>query len=44
MVPNYEGPYIVKKVFFGGALILTRMNGEELSLLVNSDTAKKFYT
>jgi len=40
---NYEGPYIVKKVFSGGALILTRMDGEVISLPVNSDTVKRFY-
>jgi len=40
---NYEGPYVVKKVFSGGALILTRMDGEELPLPVNSDVVKKFY-
>ena len=42
-MPNYEGPYVVKKVFSGGALILTRMDGEELPLPVNSDAVKKFY-
>jgi len=42
-VPNYEGPYVVKKVFSGGALILTRMDGEELPLPANSDAVKKFY-
>jgi len=31
-MPNYEGPYVVKKAFSGGALILTRMDGEELPL------------
>ena len=41
-MPNYEGPYVVKKVFLGGALILTRMDGEELPLPVNS-AVKKFY-
>jgi len=41
--PNYEGPYVVKKAFSGGALILTRMDGEELPLPVNSDAVKKFY-
>ena len=40
---NYEGPYVVKKVFSGGALILTRMDEEELLLPVNSNTVKKFY-
>jgi len=41
--PNYEGPYVVKKALSGGALILTRMDEEELPLPVNSDTVKKFY-
>jgi len=38
--PNYEGPFIVKRAFFGGALVLTNMDGEELPLLVNSDVVK----
>jgi len=42
-MPNYEGPYVVKKAFSRGALILTRMDGEELPLPVNSDTVKKFF-
>jgi len=42
-MPNYEGPYVVKKVFSEGALVLTRMDGEELPLPVNSDTVKNFY-
>jgi len=41
--PNYEGPYVVKKAFSSGALVLTKMDGEELPLLVNSDAVKKFY-
>ncbi|XP_014499251.2 uncharacterized protein LOC106760315 [Vigna radiata var. radiata] len=41
--PNYEGLFVVKKAFSGGALILTRMDGEELPLPVNSDAVKKFY-
>jgi len=40
---NYEGPYVVKKALPGGALILTKMDGEELHFPVNSDTVKKFY-
>ena len=42
-MPNYEGPYVVKKAFSEGALILTKMDGEELPLPVNSDAVKKFY-
>jgi len=32
---------VVKKAFSGGALILIRMDGEELPLPVNSDAVKK---
>ena len=38
--PNYEGPYVVKKAFSGRALIPIRMDGEELSLPVNSNAVK----
>ncbi|XP_052878030.1 uncharacterized protein LOC128284216 [Gossypium arboreum] len=29
-MPNWEGPYVVKKAFSGGALILTEMDGKSL--------------
>ncbi|KAI5418706.1 hypothetical protein KIW84_043074 [Lathyrus oleraceus] len=35
--PNYEGPYVVKKVFSGGSLMLTTMDGEDFPSPVNSD-------
>ncbi|KAK5785920.1 hypothetical protein PVK06_040542 [Gossypium arboreum] len=41
--PNWEGPYVVKKAFSGGALILTEMDGKELLNPVNSDAVKKYY-
>ena len=41
--PNYEGPYVVKKAFSGGALLLTRMDGDDLPRPVNSDSMKKYY-
>ena len=41
--PNYEGPFIVKKTFAEGALILTNLDGEELRHPVNSDAVKKYY-
>ena len=41
--PNYEGPYVVKKAFSGGALVLTKVDGEELPLPINSNAVKKFY-
>ncbi|CAL0322726.1 unnamed protein product [Lupinus luteus] len=41
--PNYEGPFVVKRAFSGGALILTNMDGNDLPLSVNSDAVKKYY-
>ena len=41
--PNYEGPYVVKRAYSGGALILTDMNGDELPNPVNADAIKKYY-
>ena len=41
--PNYEGPYVVKKVFSGGAMILTNMDGEELTRPLNADAVKKYF-
>ena len=41
--PNYEGPYIVKRAFSGGALILIDMDGDDLSHPVNADIVKRCY-
>jgi len=41
--PNYEGPYVVKKAFSGGALKLARMDGGDLARPVNSDSVKRYY-
>ena len=41
--PNYEGPFVVKKVFSGGALILANMDDEKLLSPVNSDVVKRYY-
>ena len=41
--PNYKEPFMVKRAFSGGALILTHMDGEELSSPVNSDVVKRYY-
>ncbi|KAA3481495.1 Transposon Ty3-I Gag-Pol polyprotein [Gossypium australe] len=43
-MPNWEGPYVVKKTFSGGALILTEMDGKSLPNPVNSDSIKKYFT
>jgi hypothetical protein len=34
---------MVKKAFSGGALMLCRMDGEDLVRLVNSNSVKKYY-
>lgn len=41
--PNYKGPYVVRKAFSDGALILTNMDGEDLPRPVNSNVVKKYY-
>ncbi len=41
-VPKYEGPYVVKKTFSGGAMIITDMDGQELPNPINADTLKKY--
>ena len=43
MSPNWEGPYVVKKAFSGGALILTKMDGKEFPGPINADIVKKYY-
>ncbi|KAI5400638.1 hypothetical protein KIW84_065501 [Lathyrus oleraceus] len=40
---NYEGSYVVKRAFSGGALILTIMDGEEFTRPVNADAVKKYF-
>ncbi|KAI5409579.1 hypothetical protein KIW84_055126 [Lathyrus oleraceus] len=41
--PNYEGLYVVKRAFSGGALILTTMDGKEFTHPVNADAVKKYF-
>ncbi|XP_058759439.1 uncharacterized protein LOC131632725 [Vicia villosa] len=41
--PNYEGPYVVKNAFSGGALTLTTMDSEEFPCPVNTDMVKKYF-
>ena len=41
--PNYEGPFIVQKAFFGGALVLANMDDEELPSPMNADIVKRYY-
>ena len=41
--PNWEGPYVMKKAFSRGALILAEIDGKEFSSPINADIVKKYY-
>ncbi|KAG8479126.1 hypothetical protein CXB51_028998 [Gossypium anomalum] len=43
-MPNWEGPYVVKKAFSRGALILAEMDGKSLPNPINSDSIKRYFT
>ncbi|PKI78397.1 hypothetical protein CRG98_001218 [Punica granatum] len=40
---QYDGPFVVKEAFSGGAVILSDMDGTENTLPVNADAIKKYY-
>ncbi|PKI64959.1 hypothetical protein CRG98_014653 [Punica granatum] len=40
---KYDGPFVVKEVFSGGAVILSDMDGTENALPVNANAIKKYY-
>ena len=41
--PTNKGPFVVKKVFLDGAMILTTMDGEDFPHPVNVDIVKRYY-
>ncbi|XP_015163078.1 uncharacterized protein [Solanum tuberosum] len=41
--PNWQGPYMVRKVLSGGALVLSEMDGTEWPKSINSDAVKRYY-
>ncbi|XP_019068948.1 uncharacterized protein [Solanum lycopersicum] len=41
--PNWQGPYIVRKVLSGGALVLSEMDGSVWPKHINSDAVKRYY-
>ena len=41
--PNFEGPYVVKKSFSGGALSLETMDDEEFPHPMNADAVNKYF-
>ena len=40
---NWQGPYMVRKVLFGGALVLSDMDDTAWPKLINSDDVKRYY-
>ena len=40
---NNKGPYVVKKAFSGRALLLSRMDGEDLVRPMNFDSIKTYH-
>ncbi|XP_049374039.1 uncharacterized protein LOC125839102 [Solanum verrucosum] len=41
--PNWQGPYMVRKVLSGGAFVLSEMDGIEWPKPINSDAVKGYY-
>ena len=42
--PTYEGPYVVKKAFSRGALILADMDGHDFNMPTNSNAVIRYFT
>ena len=42
--PTYEGPFVIKNIFFCGAVILTTMDGDDLPHPANVDIVKRYYS
>ena len=41
--PNWEGPYLVKKLFSKGATIISDLEGNEFKEPINLDKLKKYF-
>ncbi|XP_059285632.1 uncharacterized protein LOC132039106 [Lycium ferocissimum] len=41
--PNWQGPYMVRKVLSGGAVFLAEMDCQEWPRAINSDALKRYY-
>ena len=40
---KYEGPFVIKSIFFGGEMILTIMDGDDMLHPVDTDIVKRYY-
>ena len=43
LAPNWDGPYVVKRAFSRGVLILAKMDRNNLPSPINSEAVKKYY-
>ena len=41
--PTYEGTFVIKNIFSGGAMILTTMDSDDLPHPANADIVKRYY-
>ncbi|KAL7252703.1 hypothetical protein ACSBR1_007297 [Camellia fascicularis] len=41
--PNWTGPYIIKSIWSGGAIVLIDLDGLEFSQPINMDKLKKYF-
>ena len=44
MTPTSEGPFVIKNIFFGGTMVFTTMDGDDLPHPANADIVKRYYT
>jgi len=42
-MPDYEGPYVVKRAFSSGAMTFATIDGDELARPVNADAIRKYF-
>ncbi|XP_060182891.1 uncharacterized protein LOC132612824 [Lycium barbarum] len=41
--PNWQGPYVVRKVLSRGAVVLAEMDGQDRPKPINSDAIRRYY-
>ncbi|XP_060190562.1 uncharacterized protein LOC132619783 [Lycium barbarum] len=41
--PKWQGPYVIRKVLSGGAVVLAEMDGQERPKPISSDAIKRYY-
>ena len=41
--PRWSGPFIIKKIMFGGATRITDLDGEEMILPINIDRLRRYH-